>query len=240
MTDTSETRGARGPGQEAIWEYFQNEAPESFRTSRGRLLYLARFVSRGERVLNIGAGDGTLEEAALRRGALAHALDPSPATIEALRRRLGLGERARVGYGQAIPFPDRSFDAVVLSEVLEHLEEPTLRKTLAEAARVLAPAGRLIGTVPARENLAEQAVVCPHCGGRFHRWGHVQAFDPRRIRNLLSADFESVTTRERPFVTWATLNWKGKLQAAARLLLRAFGVHGRQETLVFIARRPCA
>lgn len=224
--------------QDAIWEYFQNEAPESFAGSASRAAYLLRFVGRTGRVLNVGAGAGTFEEAAAARGLEVSSLDPSPKTIERLRQRLGLGDRARVGYGQSIPFPDGAFDVVVLSEVLEHLPDDVLQATLAEAARVLRKGGRLLGTVPARENLADQRVVCPDCGKRFHRWGHVQSFDVPRVRALLGVRFAEARAWDRPFANAAALNWKGKTLALARRLLHLLGVHGQQETIVFIATRP--
>jgi len=49
----------------------------------------------------------------------------------------------------AIPAPDASFDAILCSEVLEHIAEPT--HALDEFARLLKPAGIMILTVPFRE-----------------------------------------------------------------------------------------
>lgn len=46
----------------------------------------------------------------------------------------------------AIPEPDASFDAILCSEVFEHLPEPT--KALDEFMRLLKPGGRLIMTAP--------------------------------------------------------------------------------------------
>ena len=224
--------------QDRIWEAFQAGSAESFAGSRGRLTYLARQVRGCGQVLNIGVGGGQFEEEALARGIEVYSLDPSQRAIEELQVRLGLAEqRAKVGHAQQIPFADRSFGAVVASELLEHLEPADVPTVLAEIARVLTPGGLLVGTVPARENLAEQAVVCPHCGQQFHRWGHRQAFDSGKLRELLSANFAIVRLFETPFVTWRTLNWKGRLVAAAKLLLWRVGIHGSGESLVFVARR---
>lgn len=46
----------------------------------------------------------------------------------------------------ALPFPDASFDVVLFSEVLEHVDEPA--RAVSEIARVLKPGGRLLLTVP--------------------------------------------------------------------------------------------
>ncbi len=45
-----------------------------------------------------------------------------------------------------IPLEDGSFDTVLMTEVLEHLEEPA--RGLAEAGRLLRPGGKLILTTP--------------------------------------------------------------------------------------------
>ena len=225
--------------QEHIWDYFQNEAPGSFDGSVARQAYLARNLGHTEKVLNIGVGVGILEKIALSRGIDIYSLDPIERSIESLRDRLGMGEKAKVGYSQDIPFPDAFFEGVVMSEVLEHLSDEVLNETLTEVYRVLVRGGRFVGTVPSREDLSQQVVICPCCGNRFHRWGHAQSFDPTHIRSLLSDQFQVEALSERNFVTWKTLNWKGKLSSFLKVSLRRFGIHGSSETIYFRARKRC-
>ena len=220
--------------QTAIWRYLQQEAPESFDNSRWRLSYLATLLPAGK-VLNIGIGGGFLEEAALRRGAEVYSLDPIPETARMLRERLGV--KAVAGYSQSIPFTDSSFDAVVASELLEHLEDSALDASLKEISHVLVPGGMFIGTVPAREVLSESMVVCPCCGERFHRMGHHHAFTLETITERLEPLFRVHNVKERTFVAWQALNWKGKLEGLLKLSLNRIGVHGRNENIVFVARR---
>jgi SAM-dependent methyltransferase len=223
--------------QSRIWDYFQNEGADSFRGARPRLLYLAGLIAKGADVLDIGVGDGTFERIAAARGLRVHVIDPDAKAIDRARTELGLGDRAKIGIGSALPWPDGSFDAVVMSEVLEHFDEATLRGTLAEANRVLRLGGRLLGTVPADETLDEQRVVCPDCGRRFHRWGHEQSFSPQRLQSLLREALDGAEVSRRWFVAWNQLNWKGRLQAAARKSLAVAGIWGSGHNLVFRARK---
>ena len=222
--------------QGRICDYWQTARPDSFGGAHARLRHLARRAGR-TRVLNVGIGDGAFEEASLALGADVHALDPSAGAVDALRARLNLGERAQAGSAVQIPWPDGYFDAVVASEVLEHLDDATLLAARDEFARVLRPGGRLLGTVPAREQLSANTVVCPYCTRAFHRWGHERAFDPAALRDLLSPRFAAVAVEERVFVTWNRLNWKGRLTAVARVALVAVGGHSAAANLLFTAER---
>ncbi len=49
-----------------------------------------------------------------------------------------------------LPFPDGSFDTVVMWEVLEHIPPGTEPQAFAEIARVLRPGGRLHLSTPMR------------------------------------------------------------------------------------------
>ncbi len=227
-------------GQEKIWEHFQNEGLESFSQSRGRQEFLARRLSPATRVLNIGVGNGVLESLALAKGVDIWSLDPSERSIDRLRQALGVGEKAQVGYSQAIPFADAHFDAVVMSEVLEHLDEAVLEATLDEVHRVLRAGGVFIGTVPARENLADSLVVCPDCGLQFHRWGHKSSFDIERLSAILATRFAVDEVFEQFFIDWESVGWWRKLQGLIKKFLswRGIGTYGICRNIFFSALKP--
>jgi SAM-dependent methyltransferase len=232
-------KGSATHDQRRIWDHFQGDGIEAFGGSSGRLGYIARRLG-AERVLNIGVGNGALEAAAIARGAEVYAVDPSAEAVERVREMLQLGDRARVGFGQDLPFEDETMDTVVVSEVLEHLEDDILKGTLQEIRRVLRPGGRVIGTVPAREDLPRQTVVCPHCAEQYHRWGHAQTFDISSMRALLSGGFKVREISEKVFITWSRLNWKGRIVALTSRILAAFGVQGSNQNIWFIAVKPTA
>lgn len=223
--------------QDRIWDYYQNDEPGRFAGGAARQAYLVRLVRSHRRVLNVGTGAGTFERLAIRAGVEVYSLDPSQRSIAALREELAMGDRARVGYSQEMPFADGVFDAVVISEVMEHLSDEVLDQTLAEIWRVLTPEGWMVGTVPARENLAAQRIMCPDCGKVFHRWGHQQAFDVGAMRQRLSTRFVVHDVRERLFVDYASLNWKGRMIGFIQMMAHRFGVRGSNEHLVFVARK---
>jgi len=65
-----------------------------------------------------------------------------------------------------IPAPDASFDAILCSEVLEHVPEPT--HALDEFARLLKPGGRLILTAPFASNV--HMAPFHYCSGFSKYW----------------------------------------------------------------------
>jgi SAM-dependent methyltransferase len=108
-------------------------------------------------VLDAGAGFGRHAFELARRGyrtvALDHAADEmegTRATLAAMADSGEIEEKHVVGVlrgdATALPFPDGCFDAVVTSEVLEHIPDDTV--ALAELRRVLRRGGIVAATVP--------------------------------------------------------------------------------------------
>jgi 2-polyprenyl-6-hydroxyphenyl methylase/3-demethylubiquinone-9 3-methyltransferase len=131
-------------------------------------------------LLDLGAGGGVLAEALAGRGHSVTALDPSLPSVQAGRAHggaAGSGVRYLGGRGEQLPFPDRSFDAVVCMEVLEHVDEPAA--VVAEVARVLRPGGVFIFSGPnrtVRSGLALVAIAQNLLGlipRGTHRWNRL-------------------------------------------------------------------
>ena len=221
--------------QDLIWDYFQNEGIERFAGSFARLRFIARRFEPNTRVLNIGIGAGFFEKEALSRSIKVHSLDPNARAVEQIKDQLGDAGCAKVGYCQEIPWPEGFFDGVVMSEVLEQLADDSLGQTLTEVHRVLRVGGLFCGTVPARERLHEQVVVCPCCGGRFHRWGHLQSFDRPRMLTLLEREYDVVKLSERDFVDMANAQLEGQDTRCHADHASALGAHGSGETIYFCA-----
>jgi 2-polyprenyl-6-hydroxyphenyl methylase / 3-demethylubiquinone-9 3-methyltransferase len=97
---------------------------------------------RGLRTLDIGCGGGLLAEEFARLGCAVSGIDPSGESLAAAGRHAeeqGLRIDYRRGTGEAIPFPDASFDVAYSCDVLEHVAD--LPRVIAETARILKPGG---------------------------------------------------------------------------------------------------
>ena len=230
---------SRKDSQDKLWAYFQGEAPEVFEEAKPRFDFIIREIARKSgtvvpRVLNIGVGNGYLEETTQRLGWDIHSLDPDGKTI---KRLIEKGIRAHRGYIERMSFNDASFNFVTASEVLEHLTDEQRHRGIGEVARVLERGGWFIGTVPYSENLFANQVVCPKCGEVFHRWGHQKSFDIKTIRDELSIFLDVVETKRTAFVSFREGSVKAKIRSFARLVLAKCGASIVTANIYFAARK---
>ena len=149
-----------------------------------RLQTLVRVLDlrRGERLLDIGCGSGWLGDYCQRQGAIVCAMDIGFSGVAGAKLRFPQAADYQVGDLYYLPFAAASFDAVVLSEVVEHLED--IDAALAEARRVLRAGGRLLVSVPYRETIVEH--LCIHCNQRTPADAHLHRFDEA----ILAAHFQ--------------------------------------------------
>ncbi len=109
---------------------------------------LGRELRPGDQVLDAGCGTGLLLERLPPGHALA-GLDCSEYALALAARRLA-GREADLRHGKLpgeCPFESASLDLVLLTDVLEHIEDDL--GALRELRRVIRPGGRLLLTVPA-------------------------------------------------------------------------------------------
>lgn len=121
----------------------------------------------GRRILDAGAGDGSLVRCLRARFPRAEVIG-----IDLAPKHADVDE----GDLTSLSCADGQFDTVFCSEVIEHVSPADTARILEELARVLVPGGVLVLTTPYAERLDESLVTCPGCRTSFHRWGHQQTF----------------------------------------------------------------
>ncbi len=168
--------------------------PHWHASERRRLQLLVRLagLEAGQRLLDIGCGSGWLADQFRRAGAAVTAMDIGLKGVHGARARFPHGVAYHVGDLYHLPFANGHFDALVLSEVVEHLED--VPAALGEAARVLRPGGRMLMSVPYRENIVEH--LCIHCNQLTPANAHLHSFDREAVTALCQgAGFDVVDVR---------------------------------------------
>jgi trans-aconitate methyltransferase len=120
----------------------------------------------GERILDVGCGDGSLTKKLVELGCQVVGVDASPAMVAAAQ---ALGLDARVMDGQSLPF-EQEFDAVFSNAALHWM--PQADVVIAGIWRSLKPGGRFVG----------------ECGGFGNTATVVQALTRALQRRGINAD----------------------------------------------------
>jgi ubiquinone/menaquinone biosynthesis C-methylase UbiE len=103
-------------------------------------------MRRDSTVLDVGCGTGELLRR-LREGypdAVLAGIDPVPEMLSVARQKLRGKEELRVGYADALPWPEDTFDVVVSCNMFHYIAHPVA--AVQEMGRVLRPAGALVIT----------------------------------------------------------------------------------------------
>jgi 2-polyprenyl-6-hydroxyphenyl methylase/3-demethylubiquinone-9 3-methyltransferase len=113
-----------------------------------RLAYVRDALARAgapanARILDVGCGGGFLSNPLAAAGFRVKGVDRSAKSLDAAREKIPAGADATYAVGDAFALgePPASYDAVLMMDLLEHLDEPA--RAVAEAAKALKPGGLL-------------------------------------------------------------------------------------------------
>ncbi len=100
-------------------------------------------IRPGDRVLDLGCGNGKTSEALIAAGARVTGIDFSPSAVDSCVARMGDRGEFVVADVRDLPFGDGVFDTVVSVHVLEHVPASDILQATGEVMRVLRRGGRL-------------------------------------------------------------------------------------------------
>ncbi len=152
---------------DGIWS---EEGLSTWRTYPNLFGKISKEVRPNSKILDIGCGAGVLlSELRTQQKGICFGLDISSEAIKLLKAMKMPGVVARL---PEIPLKDSSFDVVIATEVLEHIENPS--ETLKQMKRVAKSGGFIICSVP------NECMTKEECDEHLHN------FDLESFRNLIS------------------------------------------------------
>jgi ubiquinone/menaquinone biosynthesis C-methylase UbiE len=169
-----------------LFDYFGEGTGASRDFNRRLRDYVIRLcdVKPGARVLDVGSGSGWVARQLIVKSRKIVSVDLSQKNLGEIKSTLGQGSAAFVlADAYHLPFRDGSFDLVVISEILEHLNSPTAG--LQEFERILAPKGKVVATTPYKEKI--QYYLCIHCNKKTPANAHLHSFDERSLASLFQS-----------------------------------------------------
>jgi SAM-dependent methyltransferase len=140
-----------------------------------------------DEVLEIGCGSGYYTRALVQLGAHVTATDLAPAYVKQARA-LAPEADFRVEDAQELSFADASFDRVLMTEVIEHVQDPAM--AIREAHRVLRQEGVLALSTPSRRAPMNVAYALKRRLRHFGFNEHLHEMTPGELRGILRPQFE--------------------------------------------------
>lgn len=167
-----------------VFDYFESSGNQATLHEHRRLqeTIIREIPGQATSILDVGCGNAWLAASIIqnRKRAEICSMDLSTANTQNAKKRVH-DERHLVirGDAQHLPFQDNTFDVIVASEVLEHIEE--VAKFLQELFRALKPGGRLILTTPYNEVI--QYSLCIHCNQKTPLHAHLHSVNEKFIQD---------------------------------------------------------
>ncbi len=153
--------------------------------------YIASEINGNEgRILDVGCGKAWVAGLFCPKGFEVVSMDISLRnTSKALKLHPHKNHAAVVADVFSLPFAQNSFDYIIASEIIEHVQDPQLFTE--KLIYALKPGGKLIVTTPYKEKL--QYSLCIHCNKPTPMHAHIHSFNEKILTTLYKgSDLKSV------------------------------------------------
>ncbi len=166
------------------FDYFNlpSDAATNHESERLHQAILQHVPAEARTILDVGCGNGWVARELLpSKGAVISFDLALQNAAGALERYPAPNHVAVVGDAFDLPFRDGSLDAIVSSEVMEHV--PDVPLYLANLIRVVKPGGTIVISTPYDERI--QYSLCIHCNRPTPLHAHLHRFNERLVTSLL-------------------------------------------------------
>ena len=175
------------------FDYFKEEHSSATKEEIRRLhqAIIKRIPENAELILDVGCGNGWVAKYFLSKRKKVVSMDISfknPA--EVLKENPDENHAALVADAYHLPFKKNSFDAIIASEILEHVYDPKL--FMIKLLEALKPGGRLIITTPYNEKI--EYFLCVHCNKPTPKNAHLYSFNEKNIVNFIPQELVNFKT----------------------------------------------
>ena len=164
-------------------DYFRPKDLQVTHDARRIEEYVASYVNDGSnKLLDVGAGRSWVAQRFSRNNEVV-SLDISPInTKKALQVVAHVNHYGIVADANRLPFRHQTFDYVISTEVIEHVDQP--KRFLESLLRVVKPCGKLVITTMYKEKI--KYTLCVHCNQLTPYNAHLHSFDEKSLGRLLA------------------------------------------------------
>lgn len=245
FTECSESAGAHGP--RAYMDLLEDSDEERSRSASRLDREILRHVGNRGRFLEIGCGPGLFLSEVRQLGWDVSGLEISEFATQHALDKLNLN--VKLGSIERDRFPESTFDAVFMGDVLEHLPRPV--ESLEIVKSWLRPGGVLVVAIPSTLNLISGKIGM-FAYGRMKRFKrlrippyHLYEYTPRTVSAVLEASGFAVLRLRQSAVPLRKMGLRGSavenigkavLQLSAHATSRCLNMWG--DRLLVLASRP--
>jgi 2-polyprenyl-3-methyl-5-hydroxy-6-metoxy-1,4-benzoquinol methylase len=162
-------------GENSYWGKLIFLDPEMLEDTRGKVMYLK---NTGGNILDVGCGSGQFLDLMKSLGWNTTGVDFDEKAVLASRQK---DLDVHLGSLEEQHFPDNYFDAITLSQVIEHVYDPTA--LLMECRRILKPGGRIVICTPNFNSIGSRLFKNHWRGLEPPR--HLNIFTPGSLKRLV-------------------------------------------------------
>jgi 2-polyprenyl-3-methyl-5-hydroxy-6-metoxy-1,4-benzoquinol methylase len=162
-------------------EYFLNNTFNHLNDKHDYIFNLISKYKKGGEILEIGCGNGFLLEKFRLKGWNAYGIEPSNNAVEFIQQNFSK-INIKNQFLDYNSYKSKSFDLILLFDVIEHLSNPV--ETILLANYYLKNGGLLvIGTGNIK---SVNAIISKNNWGYFGSWEHISFYSPKSMKYLLS------------------------------------------------------